>query len=61
MIATMNRLVQLDWQQRYINPTGSINVFIESWRDIKSIAKETERIGEKGIFGSTYESQTNKI
>lgn len=61
MISSMNRLNQLDGQQRFVNPTGSINVFLESWRDVKKLIKDTEIIENRGIFDSTYESQTNFI
>lgn len=46
---------------RHIRPAGTINIFIESWRDTRSYKKQIEKCGALDIYGGEYWAMINAI
>lgn len=59
MEGKMNRLEIIDCRYRHVRPAGTINIFIESWRDSRSYKKQIEKCGMIDIYGGNYWAMTN--
>lgn len=57
----MNKLEILECRLRNIRPRGTINIFIESWRDVKRLKKHIEKCGTLDIYNRNYWAMTDKI
>lgn len=44
----------LECRYRNVRPRGTINVFVESWRDTKKNKKEIEMCGKMDIYENEY-------